>query len=194
MKTNGTMFHPGGSWMSATVAVSSGHGGYPAEPPYSPEGDYPEYPFGPRTLSGRVNHAYEGVRNALRLLGLDAEHYGGKDWNPLGEMIRPGHTVVLKPNFIREFRETQAGHGDCLITHGSIIRAVLDYVYIALQGEGRIIIADAPQNDADFEAIRQIVGLDEIQAFYREHAGFAVEVYDLRPERARKMNGIIVGS
>ena len=101
-------------------------------------------------------------------------------------MIRPGHTVVLKPNFVRDFRETQAGHGDCLITHGSIIRAVLDYVYLALQGEGRIIVADAPQNDADFEAIRQIAGFDEVQGFYREHAGFAVEVYDLRPERARK--------
>jgi len=107
--------------------------------------------------------------------------------------VRPGDTVVLKPNFVREFRETQPGHGDCLITHGSVIRAVLDYVYIALQGRGRIIIADAPQNDADFDAIRRIAGLDEIRDFYRRHAGFEVEVYDLRPERARKIDGIIVG-
>ena len=100
---------------------------------------------------------------------------------------------MLKPNFIRDFRETQPDHEDCLITHGSVIRAALDYVYIALKGEGRIIIADAPQNDADFDEIRRMAGLDEIQEFYSRHAGFKVEVYDLRPEKARKVDGVIVG-
>jgi len=66
-------------------------------------------------------------------------------------------------------------------------------VYIALQGKGRIVIADAPQNDADFDEIRRIAGLDEIQRFYRRYAEFDVEVYDLRPERARKVDGVIVG-
>ncbi|HNY76824.1 MAG TPA: DUF362 domain-containing protein [Sedimentisphaerales bacterium] len=144
-------------------------------------------------LAGESNQAYDGVREALRLLGLDEENYGHRDWNPLGQIIRPGQTVVLKPNFVREFRETHAGHDDCLITHGSIIRAALDYVYIALNGQGRIIIADAPQNDADFDAIRRIAGLDQIQEFYRQHAGFEVEVYDLRPEKAKKIDGVIVG-
>jgi hypothetical protein len=126
-------------------------------------------------------------------LELDTEHYGQKGWNPLGEIVHPGNTVVLKPNFIRDFRETQQGNDDCLITHGSVIRAALDYVYIALKGEGRIIVADAPQNDADFDAIRRIAGLDEIQEFYRRHADFEVEIYDLRPEMARKVDGVIVG-
>jgi uncharacterized protein (DUF362 family) len=178
---------------SSKVAVSPGHKGYLSEPPYPPADSYPEYPFGPNTLAKEPNHAYEGVRDALCVLGLDVEHNGKKDWNPLGELIRPGNTVVLKPNFIRDFRETQAGHDDCLITHGSIIRVAVDYVYIALRGKGRIIIADAPQNDADFDAIRRIAGLDEIQAFYRQHAGFEIELYDLRPERAKKVDGVIVG-
>jgi len=175
------------------VAISSGCDGYPSEPPYSPGACYPEYPFGPDTLSNDANHAYEGVRDALRLLKFDAERYGREDWNPLGKIVRPGDTVVLKPNFIRDFRETQPDHEDCLITHGAIIRAALDYVYTALKGQGRIIIADAPQNDADFDAIRRMAGLDEIQEFYRRHAGFEVEVYDLRPEKARKVDGVIVG-
>lgn len=175
------------------VAVSTGHDDYPSLPPYSPDTPYAEYPFGPDALTNEANHAYEGVRDALRLLKLDAEHFGRPKWNPLGEMIHPGDTVVLKPNFVRDFRETQAGHGDCLITHGSIIRAALDYVYIALQGKGRIIIADAPQNDADLNAIRRMAGLREIQEFYKQHAGFEVEVYDLRPEKARKIDGVIVG-
>ncbi len=178
---------------SSVVAASTGHVGYQSVPPYSPSVAYSEYPFGPDALSNDVNHAYEGVRDALRLLDLDAEYYGQKDWNPLGEIIRPGNTVVLKPNFIRDFRETQPGHEDCLITHSSVIRAALDYVYIALKCEGRIIIADAPQNDADFDEIRRMAGLDEIQEFYSRHAGFKVEIYDLRPEKARKVDGVIVG-
>jgi uncharacterized protein (DUF362 family) len=178
---------------SSHVAVSAGHDRYPSGAPYAPGERYPEYPFGGEAPAGQANEAYEGVRQALRVLELDVEHYERADWNPLGEIIQPGQTVVLKPNFVREFRETHEGHDDCLITHGSIIRAALDYVYIALKGQGRIIIADAPQNDADFGAIRRIAGLDEIQAFYRQHAGFEVEVYDLRPEKAKKIDGVIVG-
>jgi uncharacterized protein (DUF362 family)/poly-gamma-glutamate capsule biosynthesis protein CapA/YwtB (metallophosphatase superfamily) len=178
---------------SDAVSVSTGHADYPAEPPFSPGDAYPEYPFGVGTRAKERNSAYEGVRDALRLLGLDAEHHGQRDWNPLGEMVRPGDTVVVKPNLIRDFRETRVGLDDCVITHGAIIRAVLDYVYIALTRVGRIIVADAPQNDADFDAIRRLTGLDEIQEFYRRHAGVEVEVLDLRPQKARKINGVIVG-
>ena len=178
---------------SFQVAVSTGYNGYPKQSPYSPGTLYPEYLFKPQTLTDGVNHAYEGVRDALRLLQLDIKNYGKKDWNPLGEIIHPGDLVVLKPNFIRDFCETQQGDENCLITHGSIIRATLDFVYIAIKGKGRIVIADAPQNDADFDEIRRLTGLDKIQEFYREQADFEVEVYDLRTEKARKIDGIIVG-
>lgn len=140
-----------------------------------------------------MNDAYEGVRAALRLLQLDKNNYGRSEWNPLEYIILPGDTVVLKPNWIRDFRETQSGHDNCLITHGAIIRAVLDYAYIALEGKGRVIIADAPQDDADFDMILKITGLSEIQEFYRRQNGFEVEVYDLRPEKTRTIDGVTVG-
>ena len=178
---------------SAEVTISAEHDGYPSEPPFSPRTAYPEYPFGSKTLVEERNHAYEGVREALRLLELDAKHYDQKGLNPLAQIVHPGNTVLLKPNFVRDFRDTRRGHENCLITHGSIIRAVLDYVYIALKGEGRIIIADAPQEDADFNEIRRIAGLNEIQEFYRCHAGFDVEVYDLRLERARISDSVFLG-
>ncbi len=57
---------------------------YPRTPPYHPDRAYPEYPFGER-VSGEPNAAYEAVRGALHLLGLDKERYGTPDWNPLGE-------------------------------------------------------------------------------------------------------------
>ena len=178
---------------SIRVAVSTNREDYPSEPPYSPDVSYPEYSFGPNALVEKANHTYEGVREALHLLMLDEEHYGQREWNPFGQIVRSGDTVVLKPNFVRDFRETQSGHEDCLITHGAIIRAALDYVYIALKGEGRIIIADAPQDDADFDVIRKIAGLNEIQEFYRRHAGFEVEIYDLRPEKTQTVDGVTVG-
>jgi uncharacterized protein (DUF362 family) len=178
---------------SSAVGISTGHVGYSSESPYSPGTTYPEYPFDSNTIEENVNHAYEGVRNALHLLQLDEENYGQKNWNPLGQIIHPGETVVLKPNWIRDFRETQTGHGDCLITHGSIIRATLDYVYIALKGNGRIIIADAPQEDANFDAIQRISEMNKIQEFYRRYSNLEVEVYDLRPEKTRTVDGVTIG-
>jgi uncharacterized protein (DUF362 family) len=177
---------------ASAVAVAAGSAQY-GSAPFSPHPAPPEYPFGADAATRLENPAYALVRESLHLLGLDADRYGTRAWNPLGGIVRPGDAVVLKPNLVREFRETQTGHGDCLITHGSVIRAVSDYVYLALQGRGRIIIADAPHNDADFAILRRIAGLDEIRDFYLCHAGFEVEIYDLRPERARKIDGVIVG-
>ncbi len=178
---------------SKNVAVSTGNTGYPVQSPYSPNTKFPEYPFNHSSCSNEKNYAYDGVREVFRLLGYDAENYNSKNWNPLCRIIKTGDTVVLKPNFVRDFRETFSGHEDCLVTHGSIIRAVMDYVYIALHGKGRIIIADAPQNDADFDAIVEMTGMDEIRRFYKQQAGFEIELYDLRPEIAKKINGVIVG-
>jgi uncharacterized protein (DUF362 family) len=172
------------------VAIGFGPATYDAAAPYSPGLAYPEYRFG---TCSPGNSAYDTVRTTLRLLGLDAERFDTPAWNPLGGVVRPGDTVVLKPNFVRNFRETNPDPADCVITHGAILRAVADYVYIALGGRGRIIIADAPQNDCDFADIRRLVGLDELQRFYGERAGFDIEVYDLRPERAEKIDGVIVG-
>jgi len=175
------------------VAVAAGFDGYGDGPPFSPDEAYAEYPFSRSTLAAGPNPAYAAVRESLRLLGLDAARFGSAEWNPLGGLIAPGQTVLLKPNFVRDYRETIPGHDDCLITHGAVLRAVADYAYKALRGEGRLIIADAPQNDADFAGITAITRFDAIQAFYASHAKLPLEVYDMRPERAVKHNGVIVG-
>ncbi len=175
------------------VAIASGAATYDAPAPFSPAQRFPEYPFTAPDALAEQNDTYRTVRDALRLLGLDAGRFGTPRWNPLAGCVQPGDTVVIKPNFVREFRETHPGDADCIITHGAVLRALIDYAYIALAGRGRLIVADAPQNDADFAAIRHITGLDEIQAFYRRHTHFLLEVYDLRPERARKLDGVIIG-
>ncbi|MEP0843776.1 MAG: DUF362 domain-containing protein [Phycisphaerae bacterium] len=174
------------------VAVHWGKAHYPSAPPFSPDERFPEYPE--HLPTGREdNPAYRAVRGALRLLELDPEHDGTAMWNPLSGLIRPGETVVLKPNFIRDYHETLPEQTDCIITHGSIIRAVLDYVALALKGRGRIVIADAPQGEADFDRLVSLAGLDAMVDLYRRQGSVPVEVMDLRREFTKKIDGVIVG-
>lgn len=175
------------------VGVDRGPGSYDVEPPYGPGETYPELSQSALEPDRRANHVFAMVRRALARAGCDTARFGSKEWNPLSGIVRPGDTVVLKPNLVREFRETQEGHAECVMTHGAVIRAVLDYAHLAMEGSGRIIIADAPHNDADFEAVAHIAGLESIRSHYRHRLGFDVAYYDLRPECAEKVDGVIVG-
>ena len=162
---------------------------YSERPPYFPPVIFEEYPF-EDLRTDRGNEAYASFRQLLRLLGLDSGNFGKRRWDPFGLFISPGQTVLLKPNFVKHFSERHGVKG--LITHGSIIRAVADYVYIALKGKGRIIIADGPMDDADFEKIAELTGLYEIKRFYAGMTGFNIEIYDLRQEMVIKKKGRII--
>src|SRR5262252_8252886 len=174
--------------IEGTVAVHRDAGRYADRPPYHPDQCYPEYLFG-SAATGEQNPAYTAVRHALAM--LFPSDFGASSWNPLGEIVRPGDTVVLKPNLICDLHETRGDDVVSMITHGSVIRATLDYVAIALRGRGRILIADAPQCDASFERLLLFTGLRVIQDFYRSHSSVNVDVVDLRPEFSRKVDGII---
>ncbi|HWN81328.1 MAG TPA: DUF362 domain-containing protein, partial [Candidatus Udaeobacter sp.] len=174
------------------VAVHRGGTSYAHTPPFDPDTAYPEAPF-PGRVGREPNPAYAGVRSAFLLLDLDPAHQGAPTWNPLGELIAPGATVLLKPNMIRESHLTRPDEWEQIITHGSIVRAVLDYVAIALQGRGKVVIADAPQTDSDFEQIAARMGLKTIQELYAaQGSGIQVEVHDLRSSRWRTKDGVIV--
>jgi uncharacterized protein (DUF362 family) len=120
------------------------------------------------------------VRALLHTLGLDQERYGTPAWNPLGGVVRPGTTVVLKPNFVLS-RHNAGGDLFSIVTHPSVLRAVADYCWIALGGSGRIVFADAPQYDCDFEQLMAATRLPAVVDFYRQAGGPAAEALDLRP-------------
>src|SRR5688572_28546794 len=120
---------------------------YPASVPFHPAQNYPEYRAG--TL-GAENQVYAGVRGLLQTLGLDRARFGTPEWNPLGELVRPGDKVVLKPNLIWHAHRYRHDEWQQVITHGSIVRAVADYVLLALQGRGGLWIVDGPQLHADW--------------------------------------------
>ena len=68
---------------STLLSISTGHDGYPSEPPYSASTAYPEYPFDYKTLVNENNHAYDRVSDALQLLNETViailDHYIYKD-------------------------------------------------------------------------------------------------------------------
>ena len=153
--------------------------GYPDIAPFNAGEAYPEYRG---DISSQKNPVYAAVRENLRLLGFDSEDYGTEKWNPLSEIINHNETVLIKPNFVLH---KNSGEGTIwsVITHPSVIRAVVDYVYLALGGTGKIIIADAPQADAEFDRIMEITQIEEIVQYYRDKFDFKIEIRDLRQNR-----------
>ncbi len=162
--------------------------------PYGPGKVYPELSplLGEAAGSGPPNSAYAAVRAALFAMGLDRERFGTEAWNPLGELVERGRNAVLKPNFIRHWNPQSEGSVESVITHGSIVRAVADYAFLAVGPEGSVTVAEAPQQDCDFEEIRKIAGLDSIVEFYEQTLGRELRVIDLRREAVTFQDGIIV--
>jgi uncharacterized protein (DUF362 family) len=168
------------------------------KPPYGPGKTLPELAdlLGYEGADEPSNHVYAAVRTALWSLGLDAENFGGADWNPLGALAPRGSHIVLKPNFIRHWNsnaDTRPGHAtvESVITHGAVLRAAADYAFLAAGVEGSVTIAEASQHDCDFEKIREIAGLDDLVRFYDEKLGRELEIIDLRRESVKYRDAVI---
>lgn len=171
------------------VACTSGIARYPALAPFHPLEAYAEFP-GAAVASSGANEPFRLVREALRLAGLDAARFGTAAWNPLGELIRPGETVLLKPNLVKEFHPRDPDGWQYVLTHGSIIRAAADYAFKAVGPKGTVIVADAPQTDSSFDKICAVLGLREIEAYYHGK-GLDFRLIDLRKEEWTNRDGVI---
>jgi len=152
--------------------------------PFSPSQKYPEYPFS--DINSSHNSCYDSIRNLFVSLNLDLCNYNTPNWNPLGYIIGPNDTVVIKPNLVASF-DTQADPwSEALITHSSIIRAVLDYVYIAMKGSGTIIIGEAPLQSTNFQKVLQTTGINSILDFYNQNGFVNLKIVDFRTELSTK--------
>lgn len=123
------------------------------------------------------NYRLESVKSALHNMYAAL---GMNEKNPFGEIIKPGMTVFIKPNWVASRWRASADHVDdlyCVITHPNVIEAVADDVAIALDGRGKIIIADNPSIDADFEELMEHTGIRRLQNKYE----VPCEIFDLRP-------------
>ena len=158
---------------------------YPERPPFHPDRAYPEHRGAP--VGDEPNLVFDAVRSCFRRAGLDAARYGTPAWNPLGGLIRPGETVLLKPNMVNARHPRDPDGWRYTVTHGSVIRAVADYVWIALSGRGTVIVADAPETYASFEEIVSRIGLaGKVEGPYLQGGGQTVQYID-RPLAAERL-------
>lgn len=143
-----------------------------AAAPYHPDTRYPEY-AGP--VAAAPNRTYALVREALRQLGLDAARFGTAEWNPIGDLVPPGAKIVVKPNWVLDRHEAGGGTEE-LITHASVLRALLDYVWLARPA--RVVVGDAPLQICNFAALL-CLGFDRVAEYFAA-TGRQVTVKDFR--------------
>lgn len=176
------------------VAVIRSKGiGYPDTPPFDPTDSYPEIAGVTDSRNGgHPNYVYAAIRQSFVALGLDKSRHGTPEWNPLADIVQPGDHVLVKPNWV-----VQGHHDDDsweqIITHGSTIRAVVDYVVLALGSTGRITIADGPMLSAKFDKICERVGIPQLLAHYRRlQPEVQINVIDLRDLQYETKDDVIL--
>ena len=150
---------------------------YGADAPFHADEGFPEQSRHP--VSRLPNPAYRLLRRLLHEHERDAARFGTAGWNPFGELMQPGETVVIKPNFVLS-RHRRGGDLFSIITHPSVLRAVVDYVHLALGGRGRIIIADVPQMDCLWSELLERTQVEAICNYYRDALDFEVGLLDMR--------------
>jgi uncharacterized protein (DUF362 family) len=116
------------------------------------------------------------VRVALYGLGLDKDNYGKNNWNPIGSMLKPGAHILIKPNFVTHLIPP-SGVFDCVVTHPSIIRCIIDYCIIAKAGI--IEVGDAPVQGCDLPLLLERHGYNRMLDFFNNH-GKNIVITDFR--------------
>jgi uncharacterized protein (DUF362 family) len=161
--------------------------GYGVRPPYHPPQAWPELSRLPyRITLDPENKIYAMVREALLRLGLDAANADTDAWNPLHALFKPGQQALIKPNLVKHFHNSLYSGKEIengvlsQITHAAVIRPLIDYLLLACQAQGRIIIADTPLDKGDFPQILSKSGIDALVAFFADAAKIGIETYDCR--------------
>jgi uncharacterized protein (DUF362 family) len=160
--------------------------GYPRTPPFDPSETYPELarlPGGHPPRADEPNPVYALVRRTLASFGLDRARFGTADWNPLEALVPREGLVVLKPNLVLEASRS-GDSADALVTHGSVVRVLVDYVRLAGGDRVEILIADVPLQGADFTRIVQQNGLRAMVEMLARRGDGRLALRDLRRERA----------
>jgi uncharacterized protein (DUF362 family) len=162
---------------------------YPRVAAFDPPCAYPEYPFAAHDVS-RENSVYGAVRDTLRLAGLDAARFGTPAWNPLGDLVSPGATVVIKPNWVRHYHPLGLDIFS-IITHPAVLRPLIDYAFKAVGPTGRIWLMDAPLYDSDFARLTELCQLEPLATILQAR-GVPLMIGDLRSLVVEMDTGVVV--
>lgn len=108
----------------------------------------------------------------------------------LDDQVRSSRLVVVKPNWIQEANENDPACWEALITHPTVLLAVVEAVADKMGGSGTIVICDAPHGYANFQKIIKrgnfFNGFERIR---KSNPGITFEILDLRKTiQIRKLN------
>jgi uncharacterized protein (DUF362 family) len=106
--------------------------------------------------------------------------------------IKPHDMVVIKPNLVKENKETDKNEWRSVITSAFLIKSVAEYVCQKLSGTGKIYICDAPQMDSSFDKIAERLGLYDIARELSGQYKVSIDVLDLRNEEYTNEGGVVV--
>jgi len=162
-----------------TVSIRTAPGtAYPDDAAFSPSESYPEYPWG--DIASEPNPVYGMVRDLFAQLGLDKENFGTAEWNPLRGFVPEGSRVFVLCNFVYHQRPHESRRtftSKCI--HGSVLRALIDYVLLATGSEGSVAFGNSPLQSTDWARVLRESGADRVAHYYRER-GLPVRPVDLR--------------
>lgn len=127
---------------------------------------------------------YHQVWNVLIGLGFDAKQ-------PFKNMISPGQTAVIKPNFVKGNHPLGKAGVLSMITHAAVMRPLIDALLVSTNNECRIIICDCPLQSSVWEEIIEYSGVGKLVEEYRVR-GIAIELLDLRREISSLNSELII--
>ena len=102
------------------------------------------------------------------------------------DLLREGNPerfVVVKPNWLQESHEFKPDVWEPVITHPSLVLAVIEELARLMRGRGTICVGDAPHTYANFQAIVARGGLNgRLQDVRQHYPTLRLELLDLRRE------------
>lgn len=141
-------------------------------------------------ISYEKANVFQMVSEAFYMLGMDKDNYGTPEWNPLREYVHPGDKVLIKPNLV--MHNNPSGEGtECLYTHPSVVDVVIQYVLVALNGAGSIIVGDAPMQGCRFDELTEESGYGVLIDKYKKRK-IDIELRDFRNTVSESMHGVVM--
>ncbi|TKB23949.1 DUF362 domain-containing protein [Desulfopila sp. IMCC35006] len=105
--------------------------------------------------------------------------------------IRQGDSVIIKPNWVMESHKSRPDEWKCVITHPTVITAVLKKVVDHLCGKGRVTIIDGPMTEAKYDKIIAHYPVDQWRKLALDHR-IELNIIDLREHEWAMKNDVVV--
>jgi uncharacterized protein (DUF362 family) len=110
----------------------------------------------------------------------------------LPSMVVSSRSIVLKPNWVKEYHPRYQEGWRWVITEPTVIVALVVVLRTVLRFSGQITILDAPQTDSSFERIMELCEFDRRFREAGLRLGVDATVLDIRKEEWTNESGVIV--